>query len=53
MMRFLEERLGEEIRLPKANVSPSRGELQLPSALRARLETERAEDFAIYADLAR
>ncbi len=25
MMRFLEERLGEEIRLPKANVSPSRG----------------------------
>jgi hypothetical protein len=51
MVRFLEERLGEKIKLPKANVSP-RGDLQLPSALQARLEIERTQDFAIYADLA-
>ena len=52
MVRFLEERFGREIRLPKVNVSP-KGNLELPSALRTRLETERAEDFAIYADHAR
>jgi hypothetical protein len=52
MVRFLEERFGRGIRLPKANVSPER-DLELPSALRTRLETERAKDFSIYADLAR
>jgi hypothetical protein len=53
MVAFLETRFGERIRLPKANVSPRGGEMTLPPALRARLESERAEDFALYADHAR
>jgi hypothetical protein len=53
MVAFLEKRFGERIRLPKANVSPRGGEMTLSPALRARLETERAEDFALYADHAR
>jgi Sulfotransferase family len=48
MVRFLEKRFGQEIELPKANVSPP-ADMQLPPALRARLETERAEDFELYA----
>ncbi len=52
LMTFLEKRFGKEIRLPKVNVSPN-GEMTLPPALRARLEAERAEDFALYADHAR
>ena len=50
--RFLHKRFRQRIKLPKANVSP-RGELALPPALRTRLETERAEEFALYADRAR
>ena len=53
MVAFLEKRFGKTIRLPKVNVSPRGGEITLPPALRARLETERAEDFALYADHAR
>ncbi len=50
--RFLHKRFRQRIKLPKANVSP-RGDLALPPALRTRLETERAEEFALYADRAR
>lgn len=46
---FLGKRFKTEINLPNANVSP-RGELELPTALRARLEIELAEDFALYAN---
>jgi Sulfotransferase family len=53
MVRFLEERFGRDLRLPAANVSPPRTDAKLSPALMARLETERAEDFMIYADLAR
>ena len=52
VVQFLEKRFGETIQLPKVNVSP-KGETMLPPALRTRLETERAEDFALYADYAR
>ena len=53
MVAFLEKRFGKTIRMPKVNVSPSAGEMTLSPALRARLEIERAEDFALYADRAR
>ncbi len=53
MVAFLEKRFGKTIRLPEANVSPRGGEMALSPALRTRLETERAEDFALYADHAR
>lgn len=49
---FLSQRFGKHIELPRINASP-RGDLDLPPALRARLETERAADFALYADVAR
>lgn len=52
LVGFLEQRFGRDIKLPKVNVSPP-ADMQLPPALRARLETERAEDFALYADHAR
>lgn len=50
---FLSERFGQAITLPRVNVSPRGEDLVLPPALRARLESERAADFAVYADLAR
>jgi hypothetical protein len=52
LVAFLSQRFGRELELPKANVSPV-ADMQLPPALRARLETERAADFALYADHAR
>ncbi len=53
MVAFLEKRFRRKIRLPEVNVSPKGGEMTLSPALRARLEAERAEDFALYADHAR
>jgi hypothetical protein len=50
--RFLSDRFETRIVLPRVNVS-SRAPLELPAALRARLETELSEDFALYADHAR
>jgi hypothetical protein len=50
--RFLSDRFETAIVLPRVNVS-SRARLDLPAALRARLETELSEDFALYADHAR
>jgi hypothetical protein len=50
--RFLSDRFETRIVLPRVNVS-SPARLELPAALRARLETELAEDFALYADHAR
>ena len=52
LVAFLGERFDKEFTLPKANVSPP-ADMQLPPTLRTRLETERAEDFALYADHAR
>ena len=52
LVDFLDKRFGKPMQLPKANVSPP-AEMQLPPALRTRLETERADDFALYADHAR
>ncbi len=52
LVSFLDKRFGRELKLPKVNVSPP-ADMHLPPALRARLETERAEDFALYADHAR
>ena len=45
---FLRARFGRKIELPTVNVSP-KAELELPPELRARLERERAADFAVYA----
>jgi hypothetical protein len=45
---FLGARFGQKIELPMVNVSP-KAELVLPPELLARLERERAEDFAAYA----
>jgi hypothetical protein len=50
--RFLSDRFETRIVLPRVNVS-TRAPLELPAALRARLETELSEDFALYADHAR
>ena len=48
---FLSERLDREIPAPApTNVSP-RKELTLPDALKARLQAERAADFALHASL--
>ncbi|WP_299646881.1 gamma-glutamyl kinase [uncultured Jannaschia sp.] len=44
---FLAERLGTEVTLPRANVSPP-GDVSLPADLEARLRIERAEDFALW-----
>lgn len=52
LTQFLCDRFEAKIVLPRINVSP-RADLKLPPALRARLETELAEDFALYADHAR
>ena len=49
---FLSERFKGRLEMPRINVSPA-GETSLPPDLRARLETERPEDFELYADLAR
>jgi hypothetical protein len=45
---FLEERLGCEIVLPRVNVSPEGGALDLEPATLARLEARAADDFAMY-----
>jgi hypothetical protein len=50
--RFLSDRFETGIVLPRVNVS-SRARLELPAALRARVERELSEDFALYADHAR
>lgn len=50
--RFLAERFRRTLALPALNVSP-KAALELPAALRTRLETELAADFALYADRAR
>jgi hypothetical protein len=52
MTAFLSRRFRHSFELPRINVSPP-GELALPPARRARLETERPADFELYADLAR
>ena len=52
LARFLGDRFETSFRLPNLKVSP-RGDIALPPALRARLETERAEDFALYESLGR
>jgi len=52
LVAFLDARFGRELQLPKVNVSPP-ADMELPPALRTRLETERAADFALYADHAR
>ena len=52
LVAFLSARFRKEISLATVNVSP-RVEASLPKALRARLEVERADDFAIYQDRAR
>jgi hypothetical protein len=49
---FLSQRFRSRIELPRINVSPP-GDLTLPAALVARLETERPADFELYAELAR
>ena len=49
---FLSGRFKGRLEMPRVNVSPA-GETSLPPDLRARLETERPEDFELYADLAR
>jgi len=51
MTDFLSKRFRGRIELPRINVSPP-GELTLPPALLARLESERPADFELYADLA-
>lgn len=50
---FLSERFRRRLELPRVNVSPRGENLALPPGLRTRLETERAADFTLYADLAR
>lgn len=47
---FLGRRTKSAIEFPRLNVSP-RAEAELPAALRARLEAERPEDFALYESL--
>jgi hypothetical protein len=53
LVGFLGDRFGTRLELPSLKVSPPRGDLELPPALKARLERERAADFALYASLAR
>jgi len=50
LVAFLAERFGTRLELPTRKVSP-KAETVLPAALRARLEAERAEDFALHASL--
>jgi hypothetical protein len=50
-VRFLEDRLNCEIILPRLNVSPA-GSTNLSPAIEARLRSECAEEFALYASLA-
>ncbi|MEM6744827.1 MAG: gamma-glutamyl kinase [Pseudomonadota bacterium] len=50
---FLEDRLERKIDLPRRNVSPPADAEPLPPALQARLERERAADFALYRSLGR
>lgn len=49
-VRFLEDRLGCEIHLPRLNVSP-KGEVSLSPATEALLREVCAEDFALYESL--
>ena len=53
LVRFLDDRFETRLELPNLKVSPPRDDLELPPALRRRLEAERAEDFALYASLGR
>jgi hypothetical protein len=53
LVRFLGDRFETRLELPNLKVSPPRGDLELPPALRRRLEEERAEDFELYASLGR
>jgi hypothetical protein len=50
LVEFLSDRFGTRLELPNRKVSP-KAELDLPPALRSRLETERAEEFELYASL--
>ncbi|TCP40818.1 gamma-glutamyl kinase [Rhodovulum marinum] len=47
LLDFMQTRLGEPIKLPRRNASPT-APLNLSAATRARLRRERAEDFALY-----
>ena len=51
LVRFLGARFGTALELPALKTS-RRAALELPPALRRRLEDERAEEFALYASLA-
>jgi hypothetical protein len=48
---YLSDRLGRDIALERANVSPDRTGMVLSAATDARLQTEMARDFEIYAAL--
>ena len=52
LLEFLQERLGGEIVLPRANVSPD-GVTTVSPRLRARLKQERADDFALWEETMR
>ena len=52
LLEFLQERLGGEIVLPRANVSPD-GVTTVSPRLRARLKQERADDFALWEETTR
>ena len=53
LVRFLGDHFEPRVELPSLKVSPPRNDLELPPALKARLEAERAEAFALYASLGR
>ena len=51
-LRFLEKRLGVEVKIPVENVSPE-GDLSLSDEVEAKLRQHSARDFALYDEIAR